>query len=90
MGCNGSSAMNPGVNKNGSHSSSVNQIGKKDNPALLERITHPRDGTKPAINTQYVRLYNHNLCPFSTRARYYLAAKGIKFQECMIDLNEKA
>ena len=60
------------------------------NISTLERIMHPRDGTKPETNTHFVRLYNHNLCPFSARARYYLAAKGIQFQECMIDLNEKA
>ena len=45
---------------------------------------------KPATNTNYHRLYHHNLCPFSARARYTLSAKGIQFQECFVDLHEKA
>jgi len=34
---------------------------------------------KPLTNTQYPRLYSHNLCPFSARCRYSLAAKGLQF-----------
>jgi len=45
---------------------------------------------KPATNTAHLRLYHHNLCPFSGRARYSLSAKAVPFQECMVDLNEKA
>ena len=45
---------------------------------------------KPATNTNHVRLYEHNLCPFCARARYYLSCKEIPFQCCEIDLNEKA
>ena len=33
---------------------------------------------KPRTNKNHMRLYSHNLCPFSTRARYALAAKGIE------------
>merc|ERR1712032_1606868 len=44
---------------------------------------------KPLTNKHYHRLYSHNLCPFSARCRYTLAAKGIKFQECNVDLNDK-
>ena len=44
---------------------------------------------KPVTNTEHLRLYDHNLCPFSTRCRYTLAAKGIKFQICSVDLNDK-
>ena len=44
---------------------------------------------KPATNPNHFRLYNHNLCPFSTRTRYHFAAKGIAFQDCQMDLNDK-
>ena len=45
---------------------------------------------KPPTNTKFIRHYTHNLCPFSARARYTFAAKGIPFQSCEIDLNNKA
>ena len=45
---------------------------------------------KPATNKNHYRLYGHNLCPFVARARYALSAKGVEFQECMVDLNNKA
>ena len=44
----------------------------------LERIR--ADGVdKPPTNTNHLRLYSHNLCPFAARARYALAANGIQF-----------
>ena len=48
------------------------------------------DLPKPATNTQHIRHYTHNLCPFSARARYAFAAKGIPFQNCETDLQAKA
>ena len=45
---------------------------------------------KPATNANHPRIYNHNLCPFSARARYTFSAKGIQFQDCQIDLYNKA
>lgn len=37
-----------------------------------------------------MRLYGHNLCPFSCRARYAFAAKEIPVQLVETDLNSKA
>jgi len=57
----------------------------------LERIIYAGGETpKPAPNTNYLRIYGHNLCPFVARARYAFSAKQIEFQECMVDLNNKA
>jgi len=57
----------------------------------LERIFYPGGETpKPAPNTNHLRMYAHNLCPFVARARYTLSAKQVEFQECMVDLNNKA
>ena len=54
----------------------------------LERIK--ADGVdKPPINKNHPRLYTHNLCPFAARARYALAANGVKFQECNCDMDDK-
>ena len=44
---------------------------------------------KPATNAEHLRLYDHNLCPFSTRCRYTLAARGINFQVASVCLNDK-
>ena len=48
------------------------------------------DDPKPDTNQNHFRLYGHNLCPFTARARYALALKGISFQECHMDLNNKS
>ncbi|CDW89121.1 glutathione transferase omega-1 [Stylonychia lemnae] len=45
---------------------------------------------KPPTNPNFPRLYSHNLCLFSERARLSWAAKGIKFQHCEVDLQNKA
>lgn len=56
----------------------------------LERIFyHGGDAPKPATNANHYRLYSHNLCPFSARCRYTLSAKGVPFQECMVNLDNK-
>ena len=34
---------------------------------------------KPERNTQFLRLYNHNICPYSATARYALATKKLQF-----------
>ena len=48
------------------------------------------DAPKPPTNPNYMRLYSHNLCPFSARARYTFSAKAVPFQECMTCLYNKA
>ena len=55
-----------------------------------DQISCPKLDEKPATNTERIRLFHHNLCPFSARARYTLSAKGIDFQTVFLDLNEKA
>ena len=35
---------------------------------------------RPATNLNFLRLYQHNLCPFAARARYAFAAKEIPHQ----------
>ena len=45
---------------------------------------------KPPTNTNHLRMYCHPLGPFPTRARFAFAAKEIPYQECWVDLNEKA
>lgn len=62
----------------------------QSNNNTLEMIFYAGgDLPKPEVNTSHLRLYGHNLCPFTTRARYTLAAKGIPFQQCMVDLHHK-
>ena len=65
-----------------------NQVENFDN---LETIVY-RGGNnpKPAKNPNRLRLYQHNLCPFSARTRYVFSAKGVPFQRCETDLNDKA
>ena len=45
---------------------------------------------KPETNTNYIRLYGHNLCPFASRARYALALAKIPFQDCQTEVHDKA
>lgn len=45
---------------------------------------------KPALNNNFFRLYQHNLCPYCCRARYAFAAKMIPYQNIETDLNNKA
>ena len=52
----------------------------ENNVNTLERIIYlAGDQPKPSTNANHIRLYNHNLCPFSARARYTFSAKGIQF-----------
>lgn len=44
-------------------------------------LFHGGTDAKPVLNKNFLRLYGHNLCVFSARARYALAAKGFSFQE---------
>ena len=37
------------------------------------------ENPKPEINPKYPRIYSHNLCLFSERARLAWAAKGLQF-----------
>ena len=48
------------------------------------------DEPKPETNQNHIRIYAHNLCPFAARAKYTFSAKGIEFQECFVDLGNKA
>ena len=43
----------------------------------------------PEINKKYLRLYGHYMCPFVERARLVLAAKGIPYQDCQINLEDR-
>ena len=64
---------------------------EQDNLQTLERMIYAAgDLPKPATNANHIRIYNHNLCPFSARTRYAFSAKQIPFQDCQIDLNNKA
>ena len=57
----------------------------------LERMFYAGgDLPKPATNTNHLRMYGHNLCPFVARARYAFSAKQVEFQEVMVDLSNKA
>ena len=48
------------------------------------------DAPKPETNQNHLRLYNHNLCPFSARTRYTFSAKNVRFQNAEICLHNKA
>ena len=49
-----------------------------------------KDGPKPPTNKNYLRLYGHNLCPFDERCRIVMDLKGIEYQECYLNLDDKA
>ena len=57
----------------------------------LEKFAYP-GGTvpRPTSNKNNLRIYAHNLCPFSGRAIYAMSAKRISFQEVFVDLNNLA
>ena len=44
---------------------------------------------KPETNQNYPRLYGHHLCPFVEKARIALAARGVRYQSCQMDLTVK-
>ena len=48
------------------------------------------DRERPETNMNYYRLYSHNLCPYSARVRYTMNFLGIKFQEMVMNTQEKA
>ena len=57
----------------------------------LDRFMWPGGSEpKPPLNQNYVRMYGHNLCPFVARARWTFSCKQVAFQECYMDLNDKA
>ena len=57
----------------------------------IERFMWPGGNEpKPAVNQNFVRMYGHNLCPFVNRTRWHFACKDVQFQECWVDLNDKA
>lgn len=57
----------------------------------LEKFAYPGGSVpRPPANKNSLRIYAHNLCPFSGRAIYSMAAKNISFQEAFIDLNDLA
>ena len=43
------------------------------------------DTPKPEPNPHFPRMYSHNFCMFSERARLSWAAKDLKFQLCDVD-----
>ncbi len=47
------------------------------------------ESPKPPSNTEVPRLYGHLLCPFVTKVRLALAAKGVKYERCEVDLGKK-
>ena len=47
------------------------------------------DTPKPETNPDFQRLYFHPLCPFSERVKLNFLARGLKFQECSINLTAK-
>lgn len=56
----------------------------------LEKIyVTESDTPKPPTNTEYPRLYGHLLCPFVEKVRIALAARGVKYQDCEVDLGKK-
>jgi glutathione S-transferase len=62
-----------------------------DETQTLNRMLYAAgDLPKPETNKNHLRLYNHNGCPFSARARYSLALKNVPIQEVMICLSNKA
>ncbi len=46
------------------------------------------DTPKPATNTEFPRLYGHLLCPFAEKVRIALAAHGVKYQSCEVDMGK--
>jgi len=44
---------------------------------------------KPATNKNHLRLYDHKFCPFATKARLVLAAKGVEYQNVGLDMSKK-
>ena len=57
----------------------------------LQKMAYPGgDVPRPTPNRNNLRVYAHNLCPFSGRAIYSMAAKKISFQEAFVDLNNLA
>ena len=54
-------------------------------------LLYPADKMpKPETNKNYLRLYDHALCPFSTRARYAFTAKQFPYQKVEMNTQEKA
>ena len=57
----------------------------------LERIiSPPGHQVKYEANQTHLRLYQHQLCPFASRARYAFLLKNVPIQLVEMDLNEKA
>jgi hypothetical protein len=52
----------------------------------LDTLIYIGNVEKPKGNKNYLRLYGHNMCPFTARDRYYMAAKKLKFQEVILDM----
>ena len=47
------------------------------------------EAPKPDVNNEVPRLYGHLLCPFVTKVRLALAAKGVKYERVEVDLGKK-
>ena len=47
------------------------------------------DQPKPDVNQEFPRLYGHLLCPFVEKVRLALAARGVTYQHCEVDLGKK-
>jgi hypothetical protein len=57
----------------------------------LDTILYPSGQVpKPETNKKYVRLYGHNCCAYSERARIAFRAKEVDFQGVEMDMREKA
>ena len=55
--------------------------------ANLETLYVTESSTpKPAVNTEYPRMYGHLLCPFVEKVRMALAARNVVYQKCEVDL----
>ena len=52
----------------------------EDKTQTTDMILYPGgDQPKPETNKNFVRLYDHNGCPFSSRARYSFALTQAEF-----------
>lgn len=61
----------------------------EDSQSLKELYIPNGFTAKPLVNSNYLRVYGHRLCPFVERVYLALKAKGIQYQHVAIDLTTK-
>mmetsp|Transcript_13747 Transcript_13747/g.23439 ORF Transcript_13747/g.23439 Transcript_13747/m.23439 type:complete len:101 (+) Transcript_13747:42-344(+) len=57
---------------------------------LEEMYYNAGDLPKPEVNSEHLRVYGHQLCPFVQRAYLALSCKDIEFQKVNMNLDQKA